>query len=63
MVHRRHVYRSLCNKTSFESETYLGKGVPKQHSFEKFLLEIQRRLELKSVGDSAAMTVLVESQN
>ena len=62
MAHIRYMHRSLCTQTSFERAAHLGKVVSMQHSFEDFS-ERQRRVELKSVGNFGAKTVLVEHAN
>ena len=59
MAHRRY---NLCTLTSLERVAQFGKSCVNATSFEEFVVK-QRRLELKSVWNSVAKTVLVESAN
>ena len=61
MAHRRCMYRSLCKP--FERAAHLENSCVKASQFRRVFLEKQRRVELKSVGNFVAKTVLVESAN
>ena len=63
MAHRRYINRSICTfkrLLNVRPAHILEKVVSMQHSF-KEILEKQRRVELKSIGNFVAKTVLVET--
>ena len=63
MAHRRYMYIGFYVLKRLLTVRYiLEKGMSMQHSFEEFS-EKQRRVELKSVKNFVAGTVLVESAN
>ena len=63
MAHRKYMYRSLCTSTYFESAAHLAKSYINATPFRRVFSEKPRRVELKSVGNFVAKTVLVESAN